>query len=99
MNAEIYLIESHPIREEIILTGGFEGTLLLWDIKEGILLNMFQEIAIPIHNPQLENPVVDARFAPDGLSFVVTTFYGSFSVFGYGSKSIYNYAYYDQVYA
>lgn len=81
----------------IIYLGDFDGNVILWDIKLGIILNIFKELAMPIHQPNLETPIVDGRFSPDGFTFVVSTFYGTYSLYGYGNKEIYNYSYYDQV--
>lgn len=28
--------------------GDFDGNIIIWDIKEGLLLNIFKELAMPI---------------------------------------------------
>ena len=33
--------------------------------------------------------ILDGRFSPDGLSFSVATFYGSFSIYGYGNRDLF----------
>ena len=97
MGKEIYLIEPHPLNESIIFSGDFEGTIILWDIKEGLVLNVFKDMAMPLQQPNLDTPIVDGRFNPDGFSFVVSTFYGTFTTYGYGPKDAFQYSYYDQV--
>jgi len=97
MNKEIYVIDPHPIHEQILFSADFEGNIIIWDIQQGLILNMFKELAMPVLQPNLETPIVEGRFSPDGLSFVVSTFYGTYSVYGYGQKEIYNYSYFDQV--
>ncbi len=32
---------------------------------------------------------MDGRFSPDGLSFVVSTYFGTFSIYGYGNGDFY----------
>ncbi len=48
MTKEIYVIEPHPINESIIFSGDFEGTIILWDIREGLILNVFKDMAMPL---------------------------------------------------
>ena len=96
MNKEIYVIETSPVKEEIMFSGDFEGQIILWDIEQGIILNIFKEMAMPLQQPNLETPIVDGRFSPYVQTFVVSTFYGNFSLYGYGPKQVYNYSYYDQ---
>ena len=52
-------------------------------------------MAMPINLPNVDTPIVDGHFSPDGYSFCVSTFYGTFTLYGYGSKEIYKYSYYD----
>ena len=84
MNKEIYVIDPHPENENIIFSGDFDGNIIIWDIQLGIILNIFRELAMPISQPNLETPIVDGRFSPDGLSFIFSNFYGTYSVYGYG---------------
>lgn len=62
----IWIIEPHPIREEIILTADYSGQIAIWDIKEGIMLNAFQEKGYAMNWPNLDLPILDARFSPNG---------------------------------
>ncbi len=48
MSKEIYVIEPHPFNENIIFSGDFEGTIIIWDINEGIMLNIFKDMAMPL---------------------------------------------------
>jgi|LakMenEpi03Aug12_release.lakeMendotaPanAssembly.Ray.scaffolds.fasta_scaffold4159806_1 hypothetical protein len=48
MNNEYYVIEAHPIKEEIIFTGDFDGQVIIWNIELGIVLNLFKELAMPL---------------------------------------------------
>jgi bromodomain and WD repeat domain-containing protein 1/3 len=95
MDKELYIIEPHPFKENIIFSADFDGNIILWDIELGIILNIFKEMAMPINLPNVDTPIVDGHFSPDGYSFCVSTFYGTFTLYGYGSKEIYKYSYYD----
>ena len=52
-------------------------------------------MAFPLRQPDLDTPILDGRFSPDGYSLVVSTTYGTFTVYGYGPKDVYQYSYYD----
>lgn len=40
--------------------------------------------------PNLEVPLLDGCFSPNGLTFVISSDYGSFSIYGYGASEIYD---------
>jgi hypothetical protein len=48
LSKEIHIIEPHPNKENIILSADFEGNIIIWDILDGIVLNIFKEMAIPL---------------------------------------------------
>ena len=83
------VIEAHPFREEIALTADYNGLIIIWDIAEGIILNMFQERGCAIKYPNLECPILDGRFSPDGFSFAISSYFGTFSIYGYGNDEFY----------
>jgi hypothetical protein len=80
----MWIIEPHPIQENIAITADYEGKIIIWDIAQGKLLQMFSEMAYHLNNPNLYSACVDARWNPDGYSFAVTSYYGTISIFGYG---------------
>ena len=45
---------------------------------------MFHERGYHLKLPNLEVPLKDGCFSPNGMTFVVSTDYGSFSIYGFG---------------
>ena len=91
MNQFIYIIEPHPYKENIAFSADYDGKIVLWDIELGHILNCFQEKGTFFNCPTLELPCLDGRFSPDGYSFAVSTYYGTFSIYGYGNRDPYDY--------
>ena len=86
----IYIIEPHPFRDNIAFSADYDGKIILWDIVEGLILNAFVEKGTFFNCPSLELPCLDGRFSPDGYSFAVSTYYGTFSIYGYGNRDAYD---------
>lgn len=63
---------------------------MIWDIVEGLVLNVFFEKGSFFNCPSLDLPCLDGRFNPDGYSFAVSTYYGTFSIYGYGNRDVYD---------
>ncbi len=57
------------------------------------MLKIFTEMALHLNNPLLEVPLLDGKFSPDGYNMIISTIYGSFSIYGYGDKEMFNYTY------
>ena len=65
------------------------GIIVLYDIKEGIVLNYFQEKGSAINYPNTECPILNGVFSRDGLTFVITTYFGTFTIYGLGNNDFY----------
>lgn len=85
MNTNIFLIESHPNFPKIFLTGDYEGQIVLWDISKGTILKIFKETFKGQTMSNIPNPIMEAQFFQTGLQFVVSTYYGIISLYGYGA--------------
>ncbi|KRX10943.1 WD40-repeat-containing domain [Pseudocohnilembus persalinus] len=85
----IWIIEPHPLREEVVLSADESGQIAIWDIKMGVLLNTFQEKGYAMKWPQLDLPILDARFNPSGQQFAVCTSFGTLSIYGLGNSDFY----------
>ena len=55
-------------------------------------------MALHLNNPLLEVPLLDGKFSPDGYSLIISSIYGSFSIYGYGDSEMFNYSYSEQVF-
>lgn len=98
LNQFIYIIEPHPFKDNIAFTADYDGKVVLWDIEQGLILNIFFERGSFFNSPTLELPCLDGRFSPDGFSFSVATYYGTFSIYGYGVRDPYDYTPIEQFY-
>ena len=85
MNTNIFLVQTHPIFPNIFLTGDYEGQVILWDASEGVILKVFEEKLNRSEFFPIPNPILEAQFFPNGLQFVISTYYGKISLYGYGA--------------
>jgi hypothetical protein len=85
MNANIFLIQTHPTFPNIFLTGDYEGQIIVWDVSKGLVLKVFKEKFYKGPSYAIPNPILEAQFFPNGLQFVISTYYGVVSLFGYGA--------------
>ncbi|KAJ1651943.1 hypothetical protein IWQ61_007605 [Dispira simplex] len=73
--AEVYVIASHPFSPQLVLTAGYDGRIILWNIETG---DKFTEFHYP------DRQFLDGRFSPDGYQFVVSDDQGACRLFGLG---------------
>ncbi|KAF9111683.1 Bromodomain and WD repeat-containing protein 3 [Mortierella sp. AM989] len=73
--SSIYVVDVHPYDKHIMMTAGYDGQVILWDIAKGIKLNSWT---------YTEHEFLDGRFSPDGLMFAVTDQEGKCILFGAG---------------
>lgn len=59
---EMFIIEPHPTDERLVLTADYNGQIVLWDIADGVILNVFQERGFHIDHPNTEMPILDAKW-------------------------------------
>jgi bromodomain and WD repeat domain-containing protein 1/3 len=84
MDNSIVLLEAHPIYDVVALSADENGSIILWNVEKGIPLKVFHERGYHLKLPNLEVPLLDGCFSPNGMNFVVSTDYGSFSIYGFG---------------
>ncbi|KAJ1986757.1 hypothetical protein H4R33_003172 [Dimargaris cristalligena] len=72
---EVFVVDTHPFCERLIMTAGYDGRVILWDIVEGTKL---REFIYPEHR------FLDGRFSQDGHQFAVTDDSGTCILFGLG---------------
>ncbi|KAG0023305.1 Bromodomain and WD repeat-containing protein 3 [Entomortierella chlamydospora] len=73
--SSIYVVDVHPYDKNILMTAGYDGQVILWDIAKGTQLNSWT---------YAEHEFLDGRFSPDGLMFAVTDQEGKCILFGAG---------------
>ncbi|KAF9428952.1 Bromodomain and WD repeat-containing protein 3 [Podila epigama] len=75
--SSIYVVDVHPHDKRILMTAGYDGQIILWDIEKGIKIKSWLY-------PEYE--FLDGRFSPDGMSFAVTDQEGKCILFGAGKN-------------
>ncbi|KAF9179276.1 Bromodomain and WD repeat-containing protein 3 [Haplosporangium sp. Z 767] len=75
--SSIYVVDVHPQDGRLLMTAGYDGQVILWDIVKGIQLRSW---TYPEHE------FLDGRFSPDGLMFAVTDQEGKCILFGAGKN-------------
>ncbi|KAF9433592.1 Bromodomain and WD repeat-containing protein 3, partial [Entomortierella beljakovae] len=73
--SSIYVVDVHPFDKNIIMTAGYDGQVILWDVAKGIQINSWS---------YSEHEFLDGRFSPNGLMFTVTDQEGKCILFGAG---------------
>ncbi|KAK9727984.1 hypothetical protein K7432_001390, partial [Basidiobolus ranarum] len=73
--AEVYALATHTTDSRILLSAGYDGQIVIWDIFTGNELNSF---SYP------ERQFLDIRMSEDGLLFAVTDHQGMCLLFGAG---------------
>ncbi|KAG0054190.1 Bromodomain and WD repeat-containing protein 3 [Gryganskiella cystojenkinii] len=73
----IYVVDVHPIDSRILMTAGYDGQVILWDIVKGVKIKSWT---------YAEHEFLDGRFSPDGLMFAVTDQEGKCILFGSGKN-------------
>ncbi|KAF9930405.1 Bromodomain and WD repeat-containing protein 3 [Linnemannia zychae] len=75
--SSIYVVDVHPQDSRILMTAGYDGQVILWDMSKGIKLKSW---LYP------EQEFLDGRFSPDGMMFAVTDQEGKCILFGAGKN-------------
>lgn len=76
---------THPLYENILVSGSASGKIVVWDAVEGVAVLKFIETGIYSYEPFLMNDIFDGRFSPDGSTFVVGTVLGALSIYSTNS--------------
>uniref|UniRef100_A0A131YZQ4 Bromodomain and WD repeat domain containing protein 1/3 n=1 Tax=Rhipicephalus appendiculatus TaxID=34631 RepID=A0A131YZQ4_RHIAP len=82
---EAFVLECHPEDSRILLSGGHDGRIIIWDLVAGCSVRSFFNMI----EGQGHGAVFDCKFSPDGLLFSSTDSHGHISIFGYGSGDPY----------
>jgi bromodomain and WD repeat domain-containing protein 1/3 len=98
MESPFLLLDAHPSQETVLLSADNEGLIVVWDILSSEILRVFYERGFHMRLPNLEMQILEGGWSPDGLSFAVSTAFGSFSVYGYGMREFYTQTPVEQFY-
>ncbi|ETV71037.1 hypothetical protein H257_13465 [Aphanomyces astaci] len=78
----VFAMDSHPTDARILLTAGYDGRIVIWDIQVGRILRSFQNWESPINTDGCA--ILDVSFSPSGDEFAATDRAGRLMLFGTG---------------
>lgn len=78
---ELYVLESHPKDQHVLLSAGHDGQLFIWNIFEGTSIASFANHI----EGQGHGGVFDAKWSPDGTMIAATDSHGHILMFGFGT--------------
>ncbi|XP_010765479.1 bromodomain and WD repeat-containing protein 1, partial [Notothenia coriiceps] len=83
--AEVFVLEPHPLDPRIILSAGHDGNVFIWDLLRGTSTQHYFNMI----EGQGHGAVFDCKFTPDGHRFACTDSHGHLLIFGFGSSKPY----------
>ncbi|TNN69768.1 Bromodomain and WD repeat-containing protein 1 [Liparis tanakae] len=83
--AEVFVLEPHPVDPRIILSAGHDGNVFIWDLLRGTNTQHYFNMI----EGQGHGAVFDCKFTPDGQRFACTDSHGHLLIFGFGSSKPY----------
>lgn len=88
-----FVLESHPTDENYFISGGGGGKVIIWDItkdqNENAVVKSFTESGVYQRDPNILNEVFDGKFSSCGKHFVISTVWGTFTIYSIFSKESY----------
>jgi WD40 repeat protein len=93
---ECYVLESHPINEEVILTVSNCNEIILFNFLTGQILCKFKEENYFFNNVTQSIVASEGKFSQNGDSFVISTYFGSISIYNIYSRASFSGTYMNQ---
>ncbi|XP_030752508.1 PH-interacting protein isoform X2 [Sitophilus oryzae] len=78
---EVYVLEPHPHDNDVILSTGHDGQLLVWDLNKGEIVSKYLNAI----QGQENGGIYDAKWDPEGSVIAASDSYGNILTFGFGS--------------
>ena len=78
----IFVIEPHPVSDNIILTAAHDGLVCVWDISAEVCLFKYKNVIE--NNGHGHAAVFDAKWTPDGTMICATDSHGHLHYIGHG---------------
>ncbi|KAI9474271.1 MAG: hypothetical protein EXX96DRAFT_529467 [Benjaminiella poitrasii] len=72
---EIYALDSHPLDSNTILSAGYDGNVILWDVVKKKVINCTNHVG---------RTFTDCKFSKDGMKYAITDEEGHCTLFGIG---------------
>ncbi|GLC33664.1 hypothetical protein PLESTM_000098000 [Pleodorina starrii] len=82
--AQAHVLEAHPQDPRLVMSGGYDGRTILWDVVAGTALRMFSTQDTFPGRGRWTDPLqlVDGHFSPDGSQLAVTDTAGQLHLYG-----------------
>lgn len=93
---ECFVLESHPMYEEIILTISGTNHIVLFNFISGQIIKQFTETNYFFTNISQNIIASEGKFSSKGDSFVISTFLGFISIYSIYSKNSFSTTYMNQ---
>ncbi|KAI9320746.1 hypothetical protein BX666DRAFT_2017807 [Dichotomocladium elegans] len=75
--SEVYAVDSHPVNPRLVVSAGYDGRIILWDV------NQLQAIK----NFSYQRTFLDCKFSRDGFDYAVTDQEGKCTLFSINPSS------------
>ncbi|EPB92116.1 hypothetical protein HMPREF1544_00941 [Mucor circinelloides 1006PhL] len=72
---EIYALDNHPLDSSTILSAGYDGNVILWDVQKKKVINCTKHRG---------RTFTDCKFSKDGMKYAITDEEGHCTLFGIG---------------
>ncbi|KAI8984186.1 hypothetical protein BDF20DRAFT_858443 [Mycotypha africana] len=72
---EIYALDTHPQDSSTVLSAGYDGNVILWDISHKLIIHRTQHFG---------RTFTDCKFSKDGMKYAITDEEGHCTLFGIG---------------
>ena len=79
-----FLFVPHPYDPNVLLSAGYDGRLLIWNLIKGEVIKSF----LNVNEKQRRRNVFDAKWDPSGLTIAATDYDGHLSIYGIGITAI-----------
>ncbi|KAG8450198.1 hypothetical protein GDO86_002729 [Hymenochirus boettgeri] len=82
---DIYVLEPHPFDPRVVLSAGYDGKIIIWDVTKGTQIKCFcNTIELEGHGS-----ILDCKLSANGQHIASTDSHGHLLIFGFGCSKPY----------
>lgn len=82
---DAFVVEAHPFDPRLVLTGGHDGYIIVWDIIRGTVVNKYHNLI----EGQGIGAIYDAKWSRNGQMITTSDSHGHMAIIGFGDKKRY----------
>ena len=79
---DAFVIEAHPFDPRLVMTGGHDGYIIVWDISRGAVVNKYNNLI----EGQGMGAIYDAKWSRNGQTITTSDSHGHMAIIGFGDK-------------